>query len=117
MISPHAPPFFLAALTAATLACGSRPETPYGLCRSVANCAEVTPLCANFRNQVTRVDVSLCTRECSTSEDCPARGTCVPIVVGAWRSLCMPRCVQDSDCNFAGAFCARTPAGDMACVP
>ncbi len=107
----------LAALAAATLACGSRPDTAYGLCRSVANCAESTPLCANFRNQVTMVDVSLCTRECSTSADCPDRGACVEVVTGAWRALCMPHCTRNADCDFAGGFCARTPAGDMACVP
>lgn len=102
---------------AAFLACGGRPDTPYGLCRSVANCSDLTPLCINFRNRVTMVDVSFCSRECATSADCPDRGVCVDIVVGAWRALCMPRCTRSSDCDFAGGFCAMTPTGDMACVP
>lgn len=98
-------------------ACGGRPDAPYGVCRSQANCAEATPICAAFRNNVTNLSVSLCAVECTTSADCPDRGTCVQIVAGAYRALCMQRCRVSSDCTFPGGFCATTPAGDMACVP
>ncbi len=110
-------PASTAAMAALALACAGRPTEPYGTCRSTATCAETTPTCVSFYNNVTRVSASLCTRACTTNNDCPGRGVCVEIVTGAWQRLCMAPCTRNEDCDFAGGFCGTARDGSRACVP
>lgn len=111
------PPRLLALVAALALSCGGRAETPYGPCRAAATCNDATELCVAFRNRADGSSVPLCTHACSTNAECPDNGVCVETLAGGYRSLCMQRCRGDSDCTFAGGFCATVRPDDRACVP
>ncbi|MFO0650198.1 MAG: hypothetical protein U0326_28510 [Polyangiales bacterium] len=108
---------FALAFAAFALSCSARSETTYGQCRASSTCNESTPLCIAFRNRVDGSNIPLCTRECATNAECPDNGVCIEILAGGYRSLCMQRCLGDTNCPFVGGFCADVRAGDRACVP